>query len=225
MKPHVFCFFTLTLFCVFLHFAVQAMPHPDALVTNRGFLPSTNVVDKYERYSSVLGEWTSVSKTDGETVLTCLREHEKFERWVPNCPSLGVRARVAIPSTFVMRFICVDGSTNSVQISETGEFVHSFSGGLCIPIALAIPEAERAILSQLFKSWRDADIKRITSQALPCQFRVGSFKGGDTLSGIARLFYGDATKWTKIWEANKSTIPNPDIIRAGQLITIPKLEP
>jgi len=38
------------------------------------------------------------------------------------------------------------------------------------------------------------------------------------------LFYGDATKWPLIWEANKAAIPNPDIIRHGQIITIPKQE-
>ncbi|MCL2104465.1 MAG: hypothetical protein FWH21_05350 [Kiritimatiellaeota bacterium] len=60
-------------------------------------------------------------------------------------------------------------------------------------------------------------------KALPCQYRVGSTEGGDTLSGIAKIFYGDASKWPAIHEANKALIKNPDVIRDGMLITIPKL--
>ena len=59
--------------------------------------------------------------------------------------------------------------------------------------------------------------------ALPCQYRVGSTEGGNTLSGIAKIFYGDASKWPAIWEANKAVIKNPDVIRNGMDITIPKL--
>lgn len=45
---------------------------------------------------------------------------------------------------------------------------------------------------------------------------------GDTLTKIAKHYYGDATKWKPIWEANKSQIRNPDLIQIGQVLTIPK---
>lgn len=46
--------------------------------------------------------------------------------------------------------------------------------------------------------------------------------GGDNLSKIARKMYGDANKWTKIYEANKNIIgKNPNIIYVGQIYTIP----
>ena len=90
---------------------------------------------------------------------------------------------------------------------------------------LKIPDAERKVISHLFDTWTEADRKRIASQPLPCQYRVGSVEGGSTLSGIARLFYGDARQWPKIYEANKAIIKNPDIIEQGMRITIPKLEP
>jgi nucleoid-associated protein YgaU len=36
-------------------------------------------------------------------------------------------------------------------------------------------------------------------------------KAGDTLSGIAERFYGDASQWKRIYEANKTVIgPDPD---------------
>ncbi len=44
---------------------------------------------------------------------------------------------------------------------------------------------------------------------------------GDSLSKIAKQFYGDANKWKKIFEANKDVIKNPDLIKPGQTFKIP----
>ncbi|HUA41732.1 MAG TPA: LysM peptidoglycan-binding domain-containing protein [Streptosporangiaceae bacterium] len=46
--------------------------------------------------------------------------------------------------------------------------------------------------------------------------------GGDTLSGIAQRYYGDAGKWPVIYEANRYQIQNPDRIFAGQVLRIPQ---
>jgi len=46
-------------------------------------------------------------------------------------------------------------------------------------------------------------------------------KSGDSLSKIAKQAYGDASKWKLIHEANKAKIPNPDLIHAGDQLTIP----
>jgi nucleoid-associated protein YgaU len=47
---------------------------------------------------------------------------------------------------------------------------------------------------------------------------------GDSLWSIAEQFYGDGTKWTVIYEANRSTIgDNPENIQAGMTLTIPDL--
>ncbi len=46
---------------------------------------------------------------------------------------------------------------------------------------------------------------------------------GDTLSAIAQRFYGKASLWTKIHEANKDQVPNPDLIRPGQVLRLPKV--
>ena len=38
-------------------------------------------------------------------------------------------------------------------------------------------------------------------------------KAGDTLSGIAERFYGHASQWKRIYEANKKVIgPDPDML-------------
>ena len=44
---------------------------------------------------------------------------------------------------------------------------------------------------------------------------------GDSLSKIAKHVYGDATRWKEIWEANKASIPNPDLIHPGQQLSMP----
>jgi nucleoid-associated protein YgaU len=44
---------------------------------------------------------------------------------------------------------------------------------------------------------------------------------GDTLSGIAKKFYGNGSKYMRIFEANKEVIKDPDKIYVGQKIRIP----
>jgi hypothetical protein len=42
-----------------------------------------------------------------------------------------------------------------------------------------------------------------------------------SLMNIARIVYGDASLWPKIWLANRETLLDPDIIRPGQLLRVP----
>lgn len=44
---------------------------------------------------------------------------------------------------------------------------------------------------------------------------------GDTLSKIAKTFYGDAGKYPVIFEANKPMLSHPDKIYPGQMLRIP----
>jgi NitT/TauT family transport system substrate-binding protein len=44
---------------------------------------------------------------------------------------------------------------------------------------------------------------------------------GDTLSHLALRYYGDHYKWGKIYEANKSTMKNPNFLFVGQKLFIP----
>jgi LysM repeat protein len=46
-------------------------------------------------------------------------------------------------------------------------------------------------------------------------------KPGDTLSKIAKQFYGNANDYNKIFEANKDQLSSPDRINAGQELKIP----
>lgn len=48
-------------------------------------------------------------------------------------------------------------------------------------------------------------------------------KSGDTLSAIAKQFYGDANKYPAIFDANREVIKDANLIFPGQKIRIPKL--
>jgi nucleoid-associated protein YgaU len=65
-----------------------------------------------------------------------------------------------------------------------------------------------------------ADIGIDASLAVPAQ--VYQVVAGDTLSKIAKQFYGDANKYMKIFEANKDQLKDPDKINVGQKLKIPE---
>jgi len=44
---------------------------------------------------------------------------------------------------------------------------------------------------------------------------------GDTLSKIARKYYGDASQYMQIFEANRDQLKDPDKIKVGQKLKIP----
>jgi nucleoid-associated protein YgaU len=48
---------------------------------------------------------------------------------------------------------------------------------------------------------------------------------GDSLSKIAKKYYGDAMKYPVIFEANKPMLEDPDLIYPGQVLRIPPLNP
>jgi nucleoid-associated protein YgaU len=51
--------------------------------------------------------------------------------------------------------------------------------------------------------------------------RIYVVQQGDSLSQIAKNLYGDASRWRKIYEANKDQIKDPKILRPGQELHIP----
>lgn len=52
--------------------------------------------------------------------------------------------------------------------------------------------------------------------------KVYTVKAGDTLGKISAKFYGNSSKYKKIYEANKNRIKNPNMIYVGQKIVITK---
>lgn len=54
-------------------------------------------------------------------------------------------------------------------------------------------------------------------------FANHTIKSGETLGGIAKQYYGNASKYAIIFKANTNILKNPDVIRPGQELVIPNL--
>lgn len=57
--------------------------------------------------------------------------------------------------------------------------------------------------------------------APPHEGRTHTVKPGESLSKIAKEYYGDASRWPEIYEANRDKIKDPDLIHPGQEFVIP----
>jgi len=75
--------------------------------------------------------------------------------------------------------------------------------------------------------WRDdivADIK-VTGGPAPAAAAAAAktytVKAGDTLSKIAKEHLGDANAYTRIFEANRDQLSDPDKIKPGQVLKLP----
>ena len=60
-----------------------------------------------------------------------------------------------------------------------------------------------------------------TAASAPAAGRIYVVVKGDTLSQIAEREYGDASRWREIYQANRATIKNPNLIYPGQKLRLP----
>lgn len=60
-----------------------------------------------------------------------------------------------------------------------------------------------------------------TSPAPKQQNKTYTVVRGDCLWNIAKKFYGNGSQYTKIYDANRDKIKNPNLIYPGQVLTIP----
>jgi nucleoid-associated protein YgaU len=54
------------------------------------------------------------------------------------------------------------------------------------------------------------------------QEQTYTVKSGDSLSKIAKQYYGDAQQWKRIHQANLDQIKDPNLIHPGQKLVIPQ---
>jgi hypothetical protein len=55
--------------------------------------------------------------------------------------------------------------------------------------------------------------------------RTYAVRTGDTLSEIAQRFYGHARDWHWLYRVNSSTVSNAELIKTGQVLTVPAVAP
>lgn len=54
-------------------------------------------------------------------------------------------------------------------------------------------------------------------------YAIHTVKSGETLGKIAKQYYGNASKYNIIFEANKNILKSADVIHPGQELVIPNL--
>ena len=82
-------------------------------------------------------------------------------------------------------------------------------------------EAEKAIVAAGNTPGVGEVESQIDIEDEPEQSNFYTVKSGDTLSKIAKDFYGDAMKYPVIFEANTPMLSDPDKIYPGQTLRIP----
>jgi len=66
-----------------------------------------------------------------------------------------------------------------------------------------------------------SDVVANISVADDSAYHKHTVAGGESLSKIAKHYYGDAMKYNAIFEANTNILKNPDVIQPGQVLVIP----
>ena len=83
----------------------------------------------------------------------------------------------------------------------------------------AAAEAAAAEAAAAEAAAAEAAAAQAASAPQPVTYTVVS---GDTLSGIAQRFYGDASAYMRIFEANRDKLNDPNLIHPGQELVIPQ---
>lgn len=84
----------------------------------------------------------------------------------------------------------------------------------------AAPAAPKADFSNV-RSGVHSTATELKTDQMEAEFQTYTVIAGDSLSKIAKQYYGNASRWRKIFEANRDQISNPDLIRPGQVLKIP----
>jgi lysM domain protein len=135
-----------------------------------------------------------------------------FSSWMSNKKPV----RFTVAKCGIVMYVTVE----SFQYSESGGDVGTYE------YSLTLKEYRSARVRQinLDKNKKKASVEkskstRVNNKNIPKTYTV---KSGDCLYNIAKKFYGDGSLYTKIYNANKKLIgSNPNLIKAGQVLTIP----
>jgi nucleoid-associated protein YgaU len=80
-----------------------------------------------------------------------------------------------------------------------------------------VPDWQREVVADI----RVAEVGAAVGTSGAGSQRTYTVQAGDSLSKIAKQFYGDAGAYNRIFEANRDQIVDPDKIRPGQVLKIP----
>lgn len=179
-------------------------------------IPLTNQVARYEREQPVF-QSMRISRERGDALLALLDGGQATDRWMKNGFPPGVTCVLPVPAHLWLTVTLTNGTTYRIGLSKDGGLLHLPEG------LYVVTDGPSNQVSKLMVEL-EADLRReVISAPRPCVYRIGTVDDGFTLSGVARLFYGDASKWPRIYDANRAVLKNPHQITGLEKLTIPKL--
>jgi hypothetical protein len=179
-------------------------------------IPFTNQVARYEREQPVF-QSKQIPRERGDALLALLDGGRATDRWMKAGFPPGVVCVLPVPARLWMTVTLTNGTTYRIGLSHDGGLLHLPEGLYEVTDAASKPVAK--LMAEL-----EADLRReVVSAPRPCVYKIGTAGDGSTLSGVARLFYGDASKWPRIYEANRKALKSPHQITGSESLTIPKL--
>jgi len=90
-----------------------------------------------------------------------------------------------------------------------------------VALETALAEAQGNVNTLQAKLEAILSVPQVTDTTKPRVYRV---REGDTLTSISEqpLIYNDARLWRRIYEANRASLPNPEALKPGQQLIIPR---
>jgi len=178
-------------------------------------IPLTNQVARYEREQPVF-QYKQIPRERGDALLALLDGGRTVDRWMKNGYPPGVVCALPVPAHLRMTVTLTNGTSYRMGLSHDGDLLHLPEGLYEVSDTSLKPVAK--LMAEL-----EADLRREVVRApKPCVYKIGTVDDGYTLSGVARLFYGDASKWPQIYEANRAVLKSPHLITGSERLTIPK---
>lgn len=181
-------------------------------------VPQPNEVLRYERVQPLFRS-NVIAKDRGDQVLAVLQSPTNFLAWGEYVRKThGTNIVCVLPvraETWIIARL-TNGSSYKIGIPRTGGLVYLPSG------LFAADGRARNALAKLAEDLHNDLRQEIINTPKPIIYIPGTVDDGSTLSGVARLFYGDASRWRKIYEANRSIIKNPNLIDGRMKLTIPE---
>lgn len=138
------------------------------------------------------------------------------------------------PYTYIHKLRTWKSSGKPVQLIITGTKINfpvtietlkygeqDGTGDVCYDLTLKeyrAVEIKKTKLKEKKKTTKKSTPKRTSNKKKTKTYTV---KSGDCLWNIAKRFYGNGAQYTKIYNANRGKIKNPNLIYPGQKLTIP----
>jgi LysM repeat protein len=114
------------------------------------------------------------------------------------------------------KYVTAIGDPDDISESQLARL--RTGGALLVQRVAGAPDKARATLDGLVEK----NLRFLSSSPAPQpQPQKYTVQPGDSLSAIAQRFYGQASLWRVIFEANRTTLTDPSRIRPGQVLIIP----